>query len=805
MLARVTFASRLCLRHFAARPWLSCLVVVSLGLGIGANAAVATFANSIFIRSLPYRSADQLVYVWRTAKNRPSILTGFFDDSVLQRQLLTPAMVREWRGLDAIFEDIAAIQSWQTGASALIDLIDAASVERMRGAMVTPNLLSVLGIAPVLGRTFNDADTDVVLISHQVWQRRYGGNPGVIGRDLTLGLGRDRQPRSYRVIGVLPRRFDLSYPEPTDLLVPLRWSHVETESQNVLVYQAVARLRRGVSADVAERVLQGTLFKDAEGAMTVWLEPVQENAVSPVRATVKLIGAMSIMTLAIACLNTATVFVAVIAGRKHEIAVRYALGSTRWRIVGGFLIEMAVLAFVAGVLALAAVSWLIPLLRSILPLSMPRIAEIEVDSTTLLVVVATAVVGVILAGMIPAVIASRNSDLSLLTNHLSATEPTGPKARLVLVVLQVALVWVLLGGSGLLLRSYWNLADIDAGFEPRHISTVELRLLHPAYRDQTRRSAFENELLAEVKALPGITHATIASAIPFRGLDPIRQIPVPGTSQRILAYERYVDPDYFRIMGISVIRGRHSSNLNDDNNASEVVISESLAHALYRDDAIGKPLGSGEATIVGIVSDVRSRTLASEAMPAIYAPRSRARSTMLCLILSTDQMIANLSAPVTRIVRKLDPNQPIQRFTTLEQVIAESIADRRLYAFTASAFGMLMLSISAIGVAGVVSLAITARRRELAIRAAIGASLREQVLSVIGQILIATVIGIGFGIAITQWAGQAAQHFLYGVQASDLVVNVGTVALILMAGATAAIIPLRWLPNVDIASVLKRH
>ena len=803
-LVRYTF------RQFTVRPALSCLTMLSLCLGIGVNAAVGTVAYAIFVRPLPYERPHELVHIWRAAVGRPSTVSGFFDDAVLRRQLLTAAMVLEWRARKAAFDDVAAIQSWQTGPNALIDVIDDPGVDRVRGALVTPNLFSVLGVRPALGRTFADDEENGVMISEAFWRRRLGGRESVLGADVTLAHGRERQPRSYKVIGVLPAQFQLSYPEPTDLMLPLRWRDIESEAQNILLYQAIARLSPGLTVARAEKIVQdvdahrdGASDRDTLG---LWLEPVQDRVVSSVRVTVYLIGAMSLIAFLIACLNIATVFVASIASRRPEIAIRFALGSSRAQMIRYLIGEMALLATLAALITIGATWWALPILRSILPVSIPRVTEIGLAWPTVVLVCLAAVVSVLLAGGIPALFSVFCTDgLPAAAERSGSTARVGSRRRLALVSVQIALVSVLLAGSGLLLKTYYKLGAVDAGFDPAHLTAVEMRLLHPQYRVREKRLAFERQIVSDVNSLPGVVRATITSAPPFRGVDTVRQLRLDGADSRLLAYERYVSRDYFEMLRIPLLRGRLFGEESTSESEDVVVVSQSLARALYPEgDPVGKPAASLGATIIGIVGDVRTRDLTAEAMPALYLPRSQARNSTICLIVKSEPWLTDVSTAITGIIRRLDAGQPIQRMASVNQILAESIADRRLYAFTSVLFGVLMLTVSVVGVAGIVALSISARLKELAIRAAVGASKMAQVWTVISHLVLAVSVGTGFGLCLTLWTAKLATHFFFGIEPWDSMVISGTIATIALAATAAVYPPLRRLMRLQIAPILNR-
>lgn len=343
---------RSALRYFSRNRGLSLVALSSLAVGIGASTAITTIANSVFIRPLPYDRPEELVMIWRAPEGRPSVLAGFRDDRENLRQLLTPGMILRWREQQLPFTDLAVVESWQTGLSPRVDLIDAAGVERLRGTLATPSLFTALGVRAALGRTFQGEEhSGVVVISHHLWRRRFGADPAVRGRTITLATGRTRERGSFEIIGVLPERFRFTYPEETEIWLPLSWSAMARETQAALMYRAVARLRPGVTVQAAQAAMQAfldPLDRNPRRPMRLWLEPVHDYAVGQSRPALLLVAALTFIVLASGAVNAATVFAASTVSRLRDLRIRVALGASHARIVAQILTETTVMAVFAG-------------------------------------------------------------------------------------------------------------------------------------------------------------------------------------------------------------------------------------------------------------------------------------------------------------------------------------------------------------------------------------------------------------------------------------------------------------------------
>jgi putative ABC transport system permease protein len=775
----------------------SLLILLTLALGLGANAAIFAIGRGVLLRPLPYSDPDRLVLLWARRTPSPPASTG--------RGLATPYWFQEIVARQRTFSSIAAIESWNGNPGSTFDLAASGGGERLRGAFATPNFFATIGVSAALGRAFADADPpDLAVISHELWQRLFAGSQDVIGRriDLAAGRGKQRAVQPLTIIGVLPPRVQFSYPESTDVWLPLTPERLkEPRAQNAIMYRIVARLRPETTLaqahdDMAAAKSAMALERGREymNSLTFWLEPVHENAVGTARPALRLLSAVAALVFLVACLNVAALLLAQTVERRREIAVQLALGASGWRVVRQLVTESGLMAVVAAAIGVAVVMMLQPMLRAAMPPGIPRIQEIGVDLLALAWVSALVALAVILSTIVPAWRSSAiDPGTEIGQSARTATQSRGAaRWRQGLVAAQVAVVVVLLVGGGLLLRSFWKLQHVDPGFDGTRVFTAEMRLLNPRYFDGATLRAFQSELLWRVRALPGVERASITSAVPLRGVDWTRAFSHAGT--RLAAKERDIDADYFAVMKIPLLAGRTFSNLDAEAAAPVVIVSQSLARHLFpSQNPVGQRLEldpKNPAEIVGVVGDVRNVRVEADGDLAYYVPRAQQSSELICLVARTAPGTADLAPAVRAIVASLDPMQPVLNATTIDGIVSDSIADRRFYATTTGAFALLTLLLAAAGLYGVTSHSVAARTREIGIRVALGAAPMRLLRMLIGQGVGPVLVGLACGLVASLWAGRLLQRFLFDLGAFDLLTYAGTVTWVLALTVLAC-----WLPS----------
>jgi putative ABC transport system permease protein len=773
----------------------SLVILLTLALGLGANIAIFAIGRGVLLRPLPYQDPDRLVMLWGRRLPVSPGSTG--------RGLATPQWFREIRARQQSFSSMAAIELWNGNPSAMFDLASAEGAERLRGAYATPGFFETIGVGAATGRTFTAADSsDVAVISHELWQRLFAGSSEVIGRRLELAAGRGRQrtTRALTIIGALPPRVQFSYPESTDVWLPLPARQLEeARLQDAIMYRIVARLRPGTTLQQANddmTAVKASMATDLGRDMdrfVFWLEPVHEYAVGAVRPAVRLLSAVAALVFIVACLNVTTLLLAQMVERRREIAVQLALGASRWRIVRQLFTESGVTAAVAAIVSVALVALLQPVLRAAMPPGIPRVDEIGVDPLTLALVTALVTLAIVLSAIVPG---WRSSAIDpgpeiVSTSRTTTASRVAAMWRHGLVIAQVAMVVVLLAGGGLLLHSFWNLQHIDLGFDGGRVFTAEMRLLDPKYNDDARLKAFQSEWLARVRALPGVQRASITSSVPLRGVDWTRAFTHRG--ERLAAKERDVDPEYFAVMGIPLLSGRTFSSSDVEAAAPVAIVSRSLAARLFPgQNPLGQRLELGpkqQPEIVGVVGDVRNVRVEADGDPAYYVPRAQQSSEIICLVARTAPGTPDLAPAVRAVAASIDPLQPVFNATTIDGIVSDSIADRRFYAIATVAFALVTLLLAAAGLYGVTSYSITARTREIGMRAALGAEPRRLVRMLMTQSIQPVILGLGLGLIVAFWAGRLIERFLFDVRSFDLVTYLATACWVLTLTAIACLLP----------------
>ena len=611
--------------RYAARlqrknPGFTIVAVIALALGIGANTAIFSVVNTILLRPLPYKDPERLVMVWEDATR-----LGYPRD--------TPAAANfvDWRDQNQVFEGMAAI------ADTSFNLTGSGDPERIEGRRVSANLFPLLGVEPQIGRVFTAAEDQpgaqrVVLLSYALWQRRFGGDPGIVGQSLTL------DGESYVVVGVMPARFQ--FPSSDDQAwVPIAFTQEEAGNRGRHYLQVLARLKPSVSltqaqsemSTIAARLQQQYPQQNTElGAAVQLLHEYLVGDIKP--ALLVLLGAVGLVLL-IACANVANLLLARAAVRQKEIAVRVALGARRWRLIRQFLTESVLLSTLGGLVGLAIAYGGLIVLKAFIPENISQARDISIDlkvlGFTFLVSVATGLI----FGLAPAVQAARFNQIDTLKEggRDNATGGAGKRLRGLLVMAEVAISLVLLIGAGLLINSFLRLRNVDPGFRTDNLLTMKIVLPQPKYEETARRSAFYTELINRVQSLAGVRSAAVTSNLPLYRQGNSISIgiegqPAPPPGQERIVVTRIVSPSYFDTMSIPLLRGRQLTDQDTETSPNVVVISETMARRYWPgEDAVGKRIAAGRIRtpedwiqVVGVVKDVRQFELNAEPKPQMY-------------------------------------------------------------------------------------------------------------------------------------------------------------------------------------------
>ncbi|HZI22729.1 MAG TPA: ABC transporter permease [Gemmatimonadales bacterium] len=785
---------RYALRTLAQSPAFTLVVVLTLALGIGANTAIFSVVKGVLLTPLPYRDPSRLVVVWES--NGTSI-----------HNVVSPANYMDWHDRATSFSGLALL-SW-TGLTFTGD-----RAERVPGRAVTPDLFAVLGATPSLGRTFTDEESRpnsprVIVLSEALWRRRFGADPAIVGRAVPVAGG------TARVVGVMPASFRPmplgreEYWEP----MALDWSN---RARNGRYAMAVGRLKDGVTIERAQTELARIarqLESDAPDFDTGWsatVVPLMEQVVGGAQRTILVVlGAVSLVLL-IACANVANLMLARAASHERELAVRIALGATRWRLVRQALVESVLLALAGGAAGALLASWGVHLLVAAAPPEVPRIAGIRLDIPVLAVTALVSMAVGVLFGL-PAALSRSGAAVQGL--HAAATRTTAgvPAARLrgALVIAQMSLAIVLLVGAGLLIRSLQRLIAVDPGFDPANISALNITLPDATYPDSLRRVAFYERLLEGVRDMPGVQSAGIISWLPMTPGNAVTSLtvvgrPEPAPGQKPTAAIRIVDPGYFDAMRIPLRRGRSLATSDRLGSVPVAVISEAMARKLWPgEDPIGQHVKvdwwhpNVSVEIVGVVGDSRHDGLDAEIRPTLFYPFAQESQGGMSLVLRSTLPPATLTRTVRAAVSELDKGIPVADAVTMYHHIAEMMADRRYPAFLLGLFAALALTLAAVGIYGVLSYTVSQRTREIGVRLAVGARPADVLHTVLGGGLRLTLIGVALGSIVAGLAAGALGKLLYGVQPLDPV-TFAMVSLVLVGVALLAMAaPARRAARVD--------
>jgi predicted permease len=797
-------------RMLVKQPAFTLIAVLTLALGIGANTAIFSIVNGLLFNPLPYQNAERLAIIWTHSPG-----------ANVAQDWPSPGQFSALKSENTVFEQLALAQG-----SNVILAGNNAEPERLGAVRASSAVFSLLGAQPLLGRVFTpEEDTPdrqlTVILSHGLWQRRFGGNAQVIGQTLTIN------GRGYTVVGVMPPDFALGHEVmPTvgavaqaELLLPLPLSVERMSAQGDENYNVLARLKPGAAIEQAQSELNLAVRRleqqfpqnyPPSRRFSFSIRPLLEQAVGDVRlALYVLLGAVGSVLL-IACANVANLLLARAATREREMAIRTALGAGRWRVVRQLLTESVVLSVAGGLLGLLFAVWGLALLRWLKPGDIPRLASIGIDQRVLAFTTVVAVFTGILFGLAPALRSARVNLSSTLKEGGRGLAGGHHWMRNALVVTEIALSLVLLIGAGLLIRSFARVQQVEPGFVPQNVLSMRLALVGPNYAEEPRRVEFFRQLWERVRRLPGVEAAGGVSVLPLTGGIGWGSITIEGYDttagqNMIQADQRTASVGYFETMKIPLIRGRFFSEQDTKEAQPVVIIDENMARTYWPNaDPVGKRLKRGGAdsknpwlTVVGVAASVKQYALDTDSRVALYTPHLQSNSGGLVLAIRTSVDPLGLAAAVTREARALDPNLPVYDVKTMEQWLSESLARRRFAMLMLGLFAAVALLLAGVGIYGVMSYTVAQRTREIGIRVALGAQAGDVLRLVVRQGMSLTGLGVGIGLVTAMAATRLMVSLLFGVRATDPLTFV-LIALLLSAIAWLACwIPARRATKVD--------
>jgi putative ABC transport system permease protein len=786
------------LRSALARPGLTALVVSALALGIGLNTSIFSVVYAVLLRSLPYQEPERLVRVWEARPRMgadAAAMAAFSMDHF-----------RAWRDANDVFSAMAVHQDGS------FNLTGGAEPVRIEGQSVSPSLFPMLGVEPLVGRVFSPDEAvpgreRVAVLSHGVWRRLFGSDEGIAGRTIHL----DGNP--YTVVGVMPSEFRFPNPE-TEIWVPavdappppLRPGEMRIELAPV-----IAKLAPGVSLEEAEAAGQAFLenyrggsahARELDQGVTIHLTSIREQLVRPVRpALLVLFGAVTFVLLII-CANLANLFLARSESRRVELSVRSALGAGRGTLLREALAESLLYGVAGGLLGVLVAYWSLRLLVAVAPTDTPLLRDARLDAAVLAFNVGVTMLTALLVGIVPAIRASRTDVVSGLRG-LTRARTSRSASRGVLAVSEIALALVLFAACGLMLRSFYSLATVDPGYEPRDVLTFRLSLPPSKYPDGVSRKRFFDELDSRLASLPGAMATGLVSTLPLdqsRMITMFRIDGMPEPEDRMQmprASVRIVSADFFRAMGIRLLSGRSFEPSDRPDTAPVVVVNESLVKRYLGDEP---PLGRGlgrTGTIAGVVADFRQLGLDADPEPEIYlsyqqsaGPLAEALSS-LAVAVRYDPRTSGFPDAVKAVVREIDPELPLADVRTMEARLAESVARPRLYAVLLSLFSAVALVVAASGVYSVVSYQAQQRTRENGLRMALGATSSDIVRRVLGDGVRILLFGVPLGLAGAVASTRALRSVLFATEPFDPMTLIAVTLLLAGAVLFASALPAR--------------
>ena len=785
------------LRSLIKQPFFTVIALVTLALGIGANSAIFSVVNAVVLRPLPYPDADRLVKLSQMKRNDPG-------DS----GSVSYPNFKDWRAQAESFEQMTAIQS----NDYTLKVGDVA--ERVFGMGVSADFFPMLKVTPVLGRVFDSEEekpgNQITLISHALWQSRFGSDPNIIGQTVSI----DAKP--YAIIGVMPSGFDFPpQEEQAELWLPISLSEDFLNERGASFLTVAGRLKEGISIEQAQsemNAIAGRLaeqYPEPNEGKGIRVSSLHEEVIGDIRLALwVLLGAVAFV-LAIACANVANLLLARASARQKEIAIRSALGASRFRIIRQLMTESLLLALTGGGLGLVLALWGIDLLVALSPEDIPRLQEISLDGrVTVFTLVVSLVTGLIF-GLAPALQVSKldlNETLKEGARGASSSLRRN-RARSLFVVAQVAFALVLLICAALMLRSFQRLQNVDPGFKADDVLTMDIMLPDSKYTEPEQWSGFYDRLLERVTTLPGVESAGAITTLPLGGSNITMGFEVEGRppasrADSDSANYRAISHDYFRAVGIPVLRGRAFNERDDDKAPKVIIINETFARLYFPgEDPTGKRIKADYneivAEVVGVVGDVKHKKLQADSEAEMYLPYQQTPWWFMSLAVRTRSDSSGIAAGVKNSVASIDKDIPVYNVKMMREYLKKTVSQPRFNMLLLGLFAAVATLLAAVGIYGVISYSVTERTREIGIRQAMGAT-RGDVLSLIFRqtaLLTATGIAVGLGAAFA--FAQLMKSLLYEVSPTDPV----SFALIpiFLAGVAlgASFIPARRATRVD--------
>jgi putative ABC transport system permease protein len=793
-------------RVLSKSPGFTAVAIIALALGVGANTAIFSVVNAVLLRPLNYKDPQQLVLI---NHNYPKL--------DLKASVSSPGFNYYHENAKS-FSDMAAVTGWS------VNLTGEGEPERLQGGAVTHNLFSVLGAEAAEGRTFTPEEgqvgnNKVVILSDAFWRRRFGGLT-VVGKSLML----NGEP--YTIVGVMPPtvQFGREFTGQTpDLWSPIAFTPQQLDPNNGLTNEylgVVARLKPDVKPEQAQAEMNSIAAElrrqympgADENNWGLLLTNFDEFVVGKIRTPLLiLLGAVAFVLL-ISCANVANLMLARAAVRQKEIAVRTALGASRWRVVRQLLTESVLLSLAGGAVGLLLAMWGVDLLLKLNEHKIPRATEVGLDSRVLLFTLGVSVLTGIVFGLAPAFQTSgANLHDTLKEGGRSGQLGVRKGLRNVLVVVEMAFAVVLLVGAGLLIRSFVELQRVNPGFQPGGVLALQVSLPMNKYKEGVQRASFDRQMLEEVRGVAGVKSAATITSLPMSGWNQSGSFRIEGRqvapNESAPHGDRWmVSEDYFQTMGIPLVKGRYFDVRDTADAPGVAIVSEKLAQKYWPgEDPVGKritfeggPQQPRFREVVGVVGHVRNEGLEGETRGQYYVPYAqRPNNTDLFLVVRTDGDPASLAPMVRGRIASVDKDLPVYKVTTMEKLVSDSLAQRRFSMTLFGIFAVLAMALAIVGLYGVMSYAVAQRTHEIGLRMALGAQGRDVLRMVVGQGMALVAVGLGLGLAGAFLLTRLMVSLLYGVSAADPLTYAGIALLLAAVALLASYIPARRATKVD--------
>ncbi len=794
---------RYAVRMLLKKPGFTLVAVITLALGIGANTAIFSIVNAVLLRSLPYPEPDHLVQIWETFRPQDVMVTS-----------ISPHNFADWQRENQSFERLASY-SYATFTLTLDD-----QPEPVRGLRVSADFLSVMGVSPALGRDFlteEDAPgkNRVLILSHALWQRRFAGDDQIVGQTIPVN------GETFTIIGVMPESF--MFPDSTDIWSPMGLDLSRIQRGTSFLF-GVGRLRKGVTLDAAQSEMSAIAasleqqYPNTNTGCGVNLVALHDQLVVDVKLRLwVLFGAVGLVLL-IACVNVANLLIARAATRRKEIAIRIAMGASRWRLIRQFLTESLLLSLAGGGAGLLMAMWGVDFLVAASPVQLAHTGEIGVDGWALGFTLLASIVTGLVFGIVPALQATR-PDVQETLKEAGQSVTAGVarnRLRKTLVVAEITIALILLAGAGLFINSFLRLQRVPTGFDPENVLTMSLSLPRSRYPEPRQQQAFFEQAIEKISAIDGVRSAGATNDLPFSGSRSHTSFSIEGRPPAAPGESphsdfRAVSSDYFAALGIQLLRGRSFTQRDTKDSPAVALINEEMARRYWPDeDPVGRriQIGSPEENrlydnkpvsreIVGIIRDVKHWELNERAEAEMYVPFTQLPASRMFIAVRGDEQVKNLAGAIRSAIQSLDPNQAVSSIRMMGERLSSSIATERVNTIVLGFFAVVAMLLAALGIYGVMSYSVTQRTHEIGVRMALGAERRDIFRLVVGQGLTLTVIGVAVGLAVSFALMRLISTLLFGVSAADPLTYAGVSLILSVVAMLACYLPARRAARVD--------